>query len=97
MLNNIEILNRFLKSKDLYRIVLGDDLYDDYFLNPKALQAYRVLESVGMVNLQKVKGWMLANKKNIELYPSKALAGSYSESYTGEGKSESGVKYLGGS
>lgn len=84
MLSNMEILNKFLRVKDLYKITLWDKLYEDYFYDLETLKAYRVLEMHGFLDLDMMKRYMVADKKKIEGYPTKALSGVYSETVTGQ-------------
>lgn len=72
------LFSEFFKTRGLYEITLWDKFKEDLFYDKGQLWAYRLMETMGLLNIEKLKELMQADKKRLEMFPSR-LGGTYSE------------------
>lgn len=87
LIDKASLFSEFFKTRGLYDITLGDKFREDLFYDKEQLRAFRMLEAMKFENLGGLKELMQADKKRLELFPSK-LWGTYSEQVYAQGDKE---------
>lgn len=78
MLNKYELVNKFLKNKNLYDLVLWDKLSDWYLFDIEELNLITQMEQRGMLWVGVLRSNMVPLKERIEEYPAR-LSGVFIE------------------